>query len=153
MRLKTLLEGVGYAGPAPEDVEIKGLSYDTRTLRPGELFVALRGYKTDGHRYIAEALGKGAAAIVCEEAGAGRLTVPDSREALAILSANWFGHPARELTVVGVTGTNGKTTTTSLLKAMIEEALGTKAGLIGTNENRVGDEVCPAERTTPESWE
>lgn len=153
MQLKTLLEGVGYAGPAPEDVEIKGLSYDTRTLRPGELFVALRGYKTDGHRYIAEALEKGAAAIVCEEAEAGRLTVPDSREALAILSANWFGHPARELTVVGVTGTNGKTTTTSLLKAMIEEALGTKAGLIGTNENRVGDEVCPAERTTPESWE
>ncbi|MEA4954261.1 MAG: UDP-N-acetylmuramoyl-L-alanyl-D-glutamate--2,6-diaminopimelate ligase [Pseudoflavonifractor sp.] len=153
MQLKALLEGVGYAGPAPEDVEIKGLSYDTRTLRPGELFVALRGYKTDGHRYIGEALQKGAAAVVCEEMGEGLLTVPDSRAALAVLSANWFGHPARALTVVGVTGTNGKTTTTSLLKAMIEEALGTKAGLIGTNENRVGDEVYPADRTTPESWE
>lgn len=153
MQLKVLLEGVGYGGTLPEDVEIKGISYDTRTLRPGELFVALRGYKTDGHRYIGEALQKGAAAVVCEETGDGVLTVPNGRAALAVLSANWFGHPARKLTVVGVTGTNGKTTTTSLLKSMIEETMGTKAGLIGTNENRVGNQIFPADRTTPESWE
>lgn len=153
MQLKTLLEGTGCAGPLPGDVDIKGISYDTRTLRPGELFVALRGYKADGHRYIGEALQKGAAAVVCEEAGEGFLTVPDSRAALARLSANWFGHPARALTVIGVTGTNGKTTTTSLLKSMLEETLGVKAGLIGTNENRVGGETFPADRTTPESWE
>ncbi len=152
MRLHALLAGMGYQGPEPEDVEIKGISYDTRTLQPGELFVALRGYKTDGHRYIKEARQKGAAAIV-GEVGEGVLIVPESRSALAALSANWFGHPAEELTVIGVTGTNGKTTTTSLLWGMLQEALGTKVGLLGTNENRVGEKIFPAERTTPESYE
>ena len=153
MRLHALLNGTGYAGPLPEDVEIKGISYDTRTIRPGELFVALKGYKTDGHRYIRQALEKGAAAVLCESGEEGTLWVPDGRAALAAVSANWFGHPAEELTVIGVTGTNGKTTTTSLLKAMLEEVLHTKAGLIGTNENEIGEESFPADRTTPESWE
>ena len=153
MRLHALLNGTGYAGPLPEDVEIKGISYDTRTIRPGELFVALKGYKTDGHRYIRQALEKGAAAVLCESGEEGTLRVPDGRAALAAVSANWFGHPAEELTVIGVTGTNGKTTTTSLLKAMLEEVLHTKAGLIGTNENEIGEESFPADRTTPESWE
>jgi len=153
MRLCELLEGTGCAGPVPDpDLEISGVSYDTRTIRPGELFVALRGSKTDGHRYIEEARSRGAAAVVAEE-GEDVLPVPDSRAALACLSANWFGHPARELAVVGVTGTNGKTTTTTLLWGMLQELLGSPVGLIGTNGVRVGEESFPAQRTTPESWE
>jgi UDP-N-acetylmuramoyl-L-alanyl-D-glutamate--2,6-diaminopimelate ligase len=141
-----------YQGRVGPDREIKGISYDTRTLKPGELFVALRGYKTDGHKYVEAARKKGAAAIVAEE-GEDVILVPDGREALAALSANWFGHPARKLTVIGVTGTNGKTTTSTLLWWMLGKALGTKVGLIGTNENRIGEERFPAQRTTPESYE
>ena len=152
MRLRTLLTGTGCISPVEEDAEIQGISYDTRTIKPGELYVALRGYKTDGHRYIDQAREKGAAAVVGEE-GQDVLLVPDSRAALAALSANWFGHPAGELTVVGVTGTNGKTTTTTLLWGLLQEILDAPVGLLGTNENRVGEETFPAERTTPESYE
>ncbi|MGI5928564.1 UDP-N-acetylmuramoyl-L-alanyl-D-glutamate--2,6-diaminopimelate ligase [Pseudoflavonifractor sp.] len=157
MRLKTLMSGVTLLGGAVnEDVEISGISYDTRTIQPGELFVALTGYKTDGHRFLREAVEKGAAAVIChkapDEPGPWH-TAPDTRAALAAVSANWFGHPADELTVIGVTGTNGKTTTTYLLKAMLEGVLGAKVGLIGTNQNMIGEEVIPAHRTTPESWE
>lgn len=152
MRLHELLEGTGLNGPLTQDVEIQGISYDTRTIKPGELFVALRGYKTDGHKYIGEARAKGAAAILGEE-GEDVLRVPDSREALAILSANWFGHPAQALTAVGVTGTNGKTTVTTLLWSMLGQVFGTPIGLLGTNEIRVGDAVFPAQRTTPESYD
>ena len=151
MRLYQLLEGAGCVGPLPRDVEVKGISYDTRTIKPGEVFVALRGYKTDGHRYMAQARALGAAAVVCEE-GPG-IRVSDGRAALAAMSANWFGHPAEKLKLVGVTGTNGKTTVTTLLWRLLGEALGTKAGLLGTNVNRIGAETFPAERTTPESWE
>ena len=150
MRLRELLEGTGYTGAEPQDLEIEGISYDTRTIKPGELFVALRGYKTDGHKYIDEAREKGAAAIVAEE-GKNILPVPDGRAALAALSANWFGHPAKDLAVIGVTGTNGKTTTTTLLWAVLQETLGSPVGLIGTNEIRIGEEAFPAQRTTPES--
>ena len=157
MRLKALLSGVALLGGfADEDVEISGISYDTRTIRPGELFVALTGYKTDGHRFLREAVKKGAAAVIChkapEEPGPW-LIAADTRAALAAVSANWFGRPADELTVIGVTGTNGKTTTTYLLKAMLEGVLGAKVGLMGTNQNMIGEKVIPAHRTTPESWE
>ena len=152
MRLSQLLEGTGYTGPLPQDREITGISYNTATLQPGDLFVALRGYRTDGHTFIPQAREKGAAAILGEE-GEDVLLVPDSRLALSVLSANWFGHPARELTMIGVTGTNGKTTSTTLLWGMLGEVLGTKVGLIGTNENRIGDHVIPTERTTPDSYE
>ena len=157
MRLKALLSGVALLGGfADEDVEISGISYDTRTIQPGELFVALTGYKTDGHRFLREAVEKGAAAVIChkapEEPGPW-LIAADTRAALAAVSANWFGRPADELTVIGVTGTNGKTTTTYLLKAMLEGVLGAKVGLMGTNQNMIGEKVIPAHRTTPESWE
>lgn len=157
MRLKALLSGVALLGGfADEDVEISGISYDTRTIRSGELFVALTGYKTDGHRFLREAVEKGAAAVIChkapEEPGPW-LIAADTRAALAAVSANWFGRPADALTVIGVTGTNGKTTTTYLLKAMLEGVLGAKVGLMGTNQNMIGEEVIPAHRTTPESWE
>ena len=157
MRLKALLSGVALLGGfTDEDVEISGISYDTRTIQPGELFVALTGYKTDGHRFLREAVEKGAAVVIChkppEEPGPW-LIAADTRAALATVSANWFGRPADELTVIGVTGTNGKTTTTYLLKAMLEGVLGAKVGLMGTNQNMIGEKVVPAQRTTPESWE
>lgn len=152
MRLNMLLTGTGFEGPRPEDVEIQGISYDTRTIKPGELFVALRGYKTDGHRFMEEARSKGAAAILGEE-GEDILRVPDSRKALAALSANWFAHPAKELKLVGVTGTNGKTTVTTLLWHILGACLDTPVGLMGTIEERIGGERFPAQRTTPESWE
>ena len=157
MKLWNLLHGVPLMGENfPLDMEITSISYDTRTLAPGALFLALPGAKTDGAQFIPEALAKGAAAILCEappeEAGPW-LGTPDARRALALVSANWFGHPARELTLLGVTGTNGKTTTTCLLKEMLERVLQTKVGLIGTIENQIGDWPLPAHRTTPESYE
>ena len=156
MRLNQLLAGVALQERHVGDVECSGICYDTRTMEPGCLFVALPGYKTDGHKYIAQALEQGAAAVLCQHPPEGEgpwLVTPDARAALAAVSANWFGHPARDLTLLAVTGTNGKTTTTYLLKAMLEGVLGARVGLIGTNQNMVGDEVLPAHRTTPESYE
>lgn len=157
MKLDQLLEGVALTRCAvPGDVQITSVSYDTRTLSPGALFVALPGYKTDGHKFIAQALKKGAAAVLCrtapEEDGPW-LICPDPRAALAAVSANWFGHPGREMTLLAVTGTNGKTTTTNLLKEVLECCTGAKVGLIGTNRNMIGAESFPAERTTPESYD
>ena len=156
MKLNDVLAGVPLTSGNIQDVEITGVCYDTRTMSPGCLFVALPGYKTDGHKFIQTALERGAAAVLCRrppEREGPWLTTPDPRAALATASANWFDHPARELTVLAVTGTNGKTTTTYLLKAMLEGVLGAKVGLIGTNQNMIGDQVLPAHRTTPESWE
>ena len=157
MNLQELLSGVALTEcRAAGDVEITGISYDTRDLKPGALFAALSGYKTDGHRYIREALEKGAAAVLCQRApdfDGPWLVAGDTRAALADVSANWFGRPAEAMTCVGVTGTNGKTTTTYLLKAALEGALKAKVGLIGTNQNMIGEEILPAHRTTPESYE
>lgn len=157
MNLRSLLAGVPLTGAAADlEMEISSISYDSRTLEPGALFVALSGEKTDGHRYIETALEKGAAAVLCREAPgkAGPwLTVEDTRLALALVSANWFGRPGDGMTLLAVTGTNGKTTTTSLLKEMLEGVLGAKVGLIGTNRNLIGQRELPAHRTTPESYE
>ena len=136
--------------------EITGVSYDSRHTSPGDLFIALEGYETDGHRFIPMAREKGAACVLCQKApqdGGPYVRTGDSRGALAQAGRNWFGDPAGEMTMVGVTGTNGKTTTTYLLKDVLEKAAGAKVGLIGTNQNMVGDEVLHTERTTPESFE
>ena len=157
MRLDQLLQGVALTRQDLDgDTKIGGISYDTRTLSSGDLFAALPGYKTDGQRFIQEALDKGAAAVLCREAPdvpGPWLVAPDPREALAGIAANWYGRPAEGLTCVAVTGTNGKTTTTYLLKAVLEGALGAKVGLIGTNQNLIGNQAFPAQRTTPESVE
>ena len=157
MKLRELLTGVLLEEAAADlDMEITSVSYDSRTLEPGALFVALPGSKDDGHRYIQTALDKGAAAILCsrapEQAGPW-LVAEDTRLALALVSANWFGRPGDRMTLVAVTGTNGKTTTTSLIKEMLEGVLDTKVGLVGTNRNMIGGLELPAHRTTPESYE
>lgn len=155
MKLQDLLKGVAVLeSTAAPDTEINEVRYDSRAVQPGDLFVAIRGYATDGHQYIGKALEQGAAAIVCEEAPAGTpaVVVENARRALAEIAANRFGHPADSMTMLGVTGTNGKTTTTYLVKHMLEDA-GHKVGLIGTNQNLIGDEVVETERTTPESYE
>ena len=157
MKLRGLLAGVPLTGGCPDqEMEITSISYDTRTLQPGALFAALPGDKTDGHRYIRTALEQGAAAVLCQHAPEGPgpwLTVDDSRLALALVSANWFGRPGDSMTLTAVTGTNGKTTTTSLLKGLLEQVTGAKVGLIGTNRNMIGSRELPAHRTTPESYE
>jgi len=155
MKLQELLQGVEVVSASvPLDMELHEVCYYSRAVGKGDLFVAIRGYATDGHRYIGKALEQGAAAIVCEEAPAGApaIVVKNARRALAEIAANRFGHPADAMTMIGVTGTNGKTTTTYLVKHMLEEA-GHKVGLIGTNQNLIGDEVIETERTTPESHE
>ncbi len=138
------------------ETQITGIAYDSRAVEPGNLFVAITGYKTDGHAYIAAAVKAGAVAVICErkpeEDNIPYILTKDSRKALSQTSANFFSHPAKELKMIGITGTNGKTTTTYLIKAILE-ASGEKVGLIGTNQNMIGDEVLPSERTTPESFE
>lgn len=149
-----------------KDVEVKSctaelgmtvgeLKYDSREVQPNDVFVAITGFATDGHKYIGKAQELGASAVVCEripEQDIPYIQVESSRRALAQMSANYFGHPADEMKMIGVTGTNGKTTTTYLVKTILE-AQGHKVGLIGTNQNMIGEEIIPTERTTPESFE
>ncbi len=157
MRLKELLEGIPVlSATADLEMEISDVCYDSRAVKPGGLFVAMTGFAVDGHDFIEKALEAGAAAVLCQRAPGGEIPyvqVEDSRRALAVAGANFFGHPAGGMTMVGVTGTNGKTTTTYLLKAILEQAAGAKVGLIGTNQNMIGREIIPTERTTPESFE
>ena len=137
---------------------ITGIAYDSRKVAPGELFVAVSGLKQDGRRFAADAVGRGAAAVVLEGAdvlagsATARVIVPSSREALARLADAYFGHPSRALTVVGITGTNGKTTTSFLVDALLR-AGGHPTGLVGTIEYRIGAETLPAGQTTPEAVE
>lgn len=157
MKLQELLAGIPVLdAEADLETEITGVSYDSRRTKPGDLFVAMTGFATDGHQYIGKALENGAAAVLCQqtpETDCPYIQTEDSRRALAVVGANWFHHPASGMTMIAVTGTNGKTTTTYLLKAILEQTLGAKVGLIGTNQNMIGQEVIPTERTTPESFE
>ena len=138
------------------DTEITGVFYDSRKVEQGSLFVAISGFAADGNRFIPMALSKGAAAVVTARKPEGDvpyILVDNDRLALAKLGINWYGHPAEAMTLIGVTGTNGKTSTTLLLKQVLEKCLGAKVGLIGTMSNLIGDEEIPTERTTPESFE
>ncbi len=157
MKLSELLQGVSVVQATVDpNLEITGISYDSRTTKPGDLFVAISGFAADGHRFIPAARKAGAVAVLCEKApkeAGPYLVTASSRTALAQISANWFGHPADEMTMIGVTGTNGKTTVTYLLKTVLEQTIGAKVGLIGTIQNMIGDEILHTERTTPESYE
>ena len=157
MKLKKLLEGIEIIeSTADMELDIASVAYDSRKVERGGLFVAISGFASDGNRFIPMAMEKGAAVIVTAkkpELDVPYVLVPSDRLALALIGCNFYGHPARSMTMIGVTGTNGKTSVTLLLKQVIEKVLGAKVGLIGTMENRIGDLVIPTERTTPESFE
>ncbi|MDO4516574.1 MAG: UDP-N-acetylmuramoyl-L-alanyl-D-glutamate--2,6-diaminopimelate ligase [Bacillota bacterium] len=152
MKLSRMTRGIALTDHVGQDVEITSLTCDTRDLLPGGLFAALKGSQRDGNQFIREALDKGAAAVLCEEPPDDPgpwLIAGDPREAYGRLCANWFGRPGEAMTLVGVTGTNGKTTTTYLLKHVLEKVLHAKVGLIGTNQVMIGEKILPASRTTP----
>ncbi len=157
MQLSALLEGIEIlACTADKTLEVTGVCYDSRKIQPGELFVAVTGFAADGHKFIPMAAAKGALAVLCErepEENVPYIKVASTRHALAVVSANWFGRPADNMCMIGVTGTNGKTTSTYLLKSILEQTLGAKVGLIGTIQNMIGDTAIETERTTPESYE
>jgi UDP-N-acetylmuramoyl-L-alanyl-D-glutamate--2,6-diaminopimelate ligase len=145
------------ADAAALDVPCTGVAYDSRRVVPGSIFVALRGMKADGLSFVPPAVAAGAAAIVSEHpvAAVGRVpwvVVPNARLALALLAAEFYGHPSRQMQVVGITGTNGKTTTSYLVNAIFEAA-GLRCGLMGTVTYRIGDRAFDATRTTPEAPE
>ena len=137
------------------DVCVTSIENDSRKVKDGSLFFCIRGAVTDGHKYAPDVAAKGASVIVAEEAVPVPETVtvvkvPDSRRAMALIACAWFDHPSRKLKMVGVTGTKGKTTTTYMIRSILEGA-GLKTGLIGTIETNIWDEVIPSEHTTPES--
>ena len=180
MKLQELLAGAGAQKPLPQaEAQISSVIYDSRQAAAGSLFVAIRGEKADGNRFVGDALARGATAIVSEgpspasrgpmnaplqnaqtqglETTLGPLPdsvawieVPDARKALAVIAANFFGRPAEKLQLVGITGTNGKTTTSFLLDSIIRAA-GLRSGLFGTIAYRTPLETYPAKTTTPES--
>ena len=158
MELKQLLKGLSVLSvEGGLDCEVTGIAYDSRRVTPGMVFVAIPGQKTDGHEFIETAIERGATAIVCERESVlaqrtARIKVADVREALARLAISYYGNPSSKLRVIGVTGTNGKTTVSFLVKAILEAA-GIKTGLMGTVRYEIGDRVIPAQRTTPESLE
>jgi UDP-N-acetylmuramoyl-L-alanyl-D-glutamate--2,6-diaminopimelate ligase len=172
MTLSKLLEGVSVMKMfqtmygkmvVTHDVQINAVQYDSRKITQGNLFVAIRGTASDGHTFITHAVNNGAKVVVMDDdkalpdsyfmhAGVVKIVVGDTRKALATISANYFDHPATKLQLIGVTGTNGKTTTTHLIKSILE-AHGSTTGLIGTIEYVIGNNVIPATHTTPESLE
>jgi UDP-N-acetylmuramoyl-L-alanyl-D-glutamate--2,6-diaminopimelate ligase len=158
MKLKRLVELLPTATvEGALDREVTGIAYDSRRITPGMLFVAIPGQHADGHAFISNAIERGASAIICERNGIShprttKVKVPDVREALARSAAAFYGNPSAGMKVIGVTGTNGKTTVTFMVKAMLEGA-GIKTGLLGTVQYEIGDRVIPAQRTTPESLE
>ena len=136
-------------------VDVGGLAYDSRNVQRGDVFVALRGAKAAGTDFTGDAIGRGAVAIVADVDPPAATSVPwirvsDARAAMASMAAEFYGHPSRSMQVVGITGTNGKTTTAYLLRAVLEAA-GKKCGLLGTVTYSIGERVLPALRTTPEA--
>ena len=157
MKLAEMLKDIKVLKLAADvNSEIAGISYDSRKTKPGDMFVAISGFESDGYAYIPSAIENGACVILCDRAPKVEIPyvlVENCRHALAMASRNYFGDPAGEMCVIGVTGTNGKTTSTYLMKHLLEEKLNAKVGLVGTNGNMIGDELIHTERTTPESFE
>ena len=156
MKLKELLADIKVLkATADMDLEIADVAYDSRKVQPGGMFVAVTGFATDGNRFIPMAMEKGAAVIVTAkepEQEVPYVLVESDRLALAYIGRNFYGNPAESVKMIGVTGTNGKTSSTLLLKHILEVVKGAKVGLMGTMENIIGDEHIPADRTTPESF-
>lgn len=158
MKLSALLQDIEWTLLYGEEKEINAIAYDSRKVQKGDLFVCITGFQTDGHKYAQKAIEAGAVAILCEKAiqsdnkDVTILQTKNTRHALAILSSNYYKHPCNSMNVIGVTGTNGKTTTTYLIKSVLD-SIGHKVGIVGTIENRIGQKVLHADRTTPESLE
>lgn len=157
MKLKKLLNRLTYeVKQGTDEIEINDLIYDSRKVGKGCVFVCITGAVFDGHEFAAEAKKRGAAAVVVEKDvlvpdNITVIRVTDTRYALALMSAEWFGNPAEDMKLIGITGTKGKTTTTYMIKSILE-GVGHKVGLIGTIEAIIGDEHYPAANTTPESY-
>ncbi len=158
MNLVNILKGISYEIISGNtDLEINEIQYDSRKLKSNDLFVCIEGYNTDGHKYINNAARSGALAIICTKiplvlSNCTFIKVEDSRKALALMSANYYEHPEKKLKMIGITGTNGKTTATFMMKSILETT-GEKVGLIGTIANYIGDKKYESSRTTPESLE
>src|SRR6516162_8059427 len=156
MKLRELLKGCSVRTVSGDlDIEILGLAYDSREVFPGCVFVAIRGTRTDGNRFVPKAIAQGAAAVVSASPPIPSLRMPwiqvdDERPVLACMAGNFYGHPTGKLHLVGVTGTNGKTTTTYLIESILKAA-GRPAAAFGTIEYRGPGFNFAAERTTPEA--
>jgi len=159
LNLSYLLQGIPFLeiqGDTARNVEM--LHFDSRAVQPGDVFVAVCGVLADGHQFIQKAIDQGAVAIVCEKIpenhspvpSATYILVPNSAEALGLMASNYYGHPTKETVLIGVTGTNGKTTIVTLLHQLFTR-LGYKCGLIGTVENRIGETVLDSTHTTPDA--
>lgn len=153
MKLSEILKGINVINQY-EDREVENVTSDSRLVKDGFLFVCIKGASFDGHSVAKDMLDKGAAAVVVErDLGLpNQIIVEKTREAYSPICANYFKNPADSLKIIGLTGTNGKTTTTFIIKQVLEQ-LGSKVGLIGTVQNMIGDEVYPAHFTTPEPYE
>ncbi len=159
MILKELLNGLDYdVLQGSVDLDIQNVSYDSRTVEEGSMFVCIKGFQSDGHKYAQASIDKGASVIVCqdnietENKDVTVIKIGDTRKALAIIGSNLYDNPSKKMKIIGVTGTNGKTTTALMIKTILE-AEGKKVGLIGTIANYIGKEALETERTTPESLE
>jgi UDP-N-acetylmuramoyl-L-alanyl-D-glutamate--2,6-diaminopimelate ligase len=155
MKLRKLLEGVEIRKITGEALkEIEGVAYHSNQVKKGYLFVAIRGMEVDGHKFIGEAIQRGAEAVLLEEereiSNRTMIFVPNSRQALAKISLNFYGNPSSQVRLIGITGTNGKTTTTFFLESIFKKA-GYAVGVIGTINYRFGQKTAPAPNTTPES--
>lgn len=158
MKLAKLIEGLEYEVLKGNlDVSINSINYDSRKVKDGDMFVCIKGFKSDGHNFINAAINNGAKVIVCEDEadvkdGITLIKFKDTRKALAKIGAKYYDNPCDKLNIIGVTGTNGKTTTAFMIKNILESC-NEKVGLIGTIANYIGDEKLETERTTPESLE
>lgn len=156
MEINKLLNGIDFKSETDfKDALVTGIAYDSRKVKKGDAFVCISGFKTDGHNYIDAAIKNGASLIVCEKdvtASVPYVVVKDCRKALAKMATNFYDNPTNKFRLIGITGTNGKTTTTYLVKSVLEEC-GSLVGLIGTNKNMIGEKTYESERTTPESLE
>ncbi len=157
LKLTELIKGVSVIKIHNEqNCDITGVQYNSLKIQKGNLFVAITGFATDGHKYVASAVKNGAVAVVAEkytpDVNCVQIIVPNSRIAEAQISANYFGNPSKKFKLIGITGTNGKTTCTYLIKKILEHS-GYKVGLIGTNQNMIGNQCFETGRTTPDSFE
>lgn len=156
MKLKDILKDIECEIVGNGDIEISDIKNDSRKVEAGDIFFCISGFEQDGHKYAPSAVEKGAVCLFVtkklEDINVTQVIVKNDRKAMAIASANFYGHPSREMIMIGITGTNGKTTSTYMIKSIAEKA-GYKVGLVGTIKNMIGDRELHTERTTPESIE